>query len=198
MLILGLTGSVAMGKSTTAAMFAAAGLPVFDADRAVHRLYRGAAVPVVEAAFPGTTVDGAVDRDRLREKVLGNEAAMERLEALIHPLVRAERDAFLAAARAAGHRAVVLDIPLLFETGAEDDMDAVMVVTTSPENQMARMMRREGMTRDRAEAMIARQTPDAEKRRRAHFLVDTSQSLDDARLQVAGILRAIAGMTGRR
>ncbi|MCB1498163.1 MAG: dephospho-CoA kinase [Bauldia sp.] len=198
MLVLGLTGSAAMGKSTTAAMFAAAGLPVFDADRTVHRLYRGAAVPVVEAAFPGTTAGGAVDRDRLREKVLGNEAAMERLEALIHPLVRAERDVFLAAAAAAGHRAVVLDIPLLFETGAEGDMDAVIVVTTAPEIQMARMLARDGMTRERAEAMIARQTPDAEKRRRAHFLVDTSSGLEDARLQVAGILRAVAGMTGRQ
>ena len=128
MLVLGLTGSAAMGKSTAAGMFAEAGVPVFDADRTVHRLYRGAAAPVVEAAFPGTTANGAVDRDRLRDRVLGDEAAMARLEALVHPLVRAERDGFLKAGAAAGRHAVLLDIPLLFETGAEGDVDAVIVV----------------------------------------------------------------------
>lgn len=196
MLVLGLTGSVAMGKSTVAAMFAEAGVPVFDADRTVHRLYRGSAVPVVEAAFPGTTVDGAVDRDRLRDRVLGDAAAMAKLEALIHPLVRAERDGFLHKAAADGHQAVLLDIPLLFETGAEGDVDAVIVVTTTAGNQMARMMARDGMTRERAEAMIARQTPDPEKRRRAHFLIDTGGTFDDSRRQAAGVLRAVAGMTG--
>ncbi|SDB22650.1 dephospho-CoA kinase [Bauldia litoralis] len=197
MLLIGLTGSVAMGKSTTAAMFAEAGLPVFDADRTVHELYRGAAAPVVEAAFPGTTENGVVDRDRLRDRVLGDDAAMARLEALIHPLVRTERDRFLREAAAGGYRAVVLDIPLLFETATEGDVDMVIVVTTSAEIQMARMLARDGMTRERAEAMIARQVPDPEKRRRAHFLIDTSTSIEDARRQVGGVLRAVAGMTGR-
>ncbi len=196
MLVLGLTGSAAMGKSTTAGMFAASGIPVFDADRTVHRLYRGAAAALVEAAFPGTTTNGEVDRDRLRDRVLGDEEAMAKLETIVHPLVRAERDGFMTAALAGGRKTVLLDIPLLFETGAEGDVDAVIVVTTTPDIQMARMLARAGMTPARAEAMIARQTPDAEKRRRAHFLVDTSHGLDDARRQVAGILRAVAGMTG--
>jgi len=195
MLVFGLTGSAAMGKSTVAGMFAEAGVPVFDADRTVHRLYRGTAAPVVETAFPGTTKDGAVDRDALRARVLGDDAAMAELEALIHPLVAAERDAFLGRTEAAGCRLVILDIPLLFEVGADRDVHAVIVVTTTPEIQTQRMLGREGMTPEQAEAMLARQLPDAEKRKRAHFVIDTSGAFDKTRRQVGDVLRAVAGMT---
>lgn len=195
MLVLGLTGSAAMGKSTVAGMFAEAGVPVFDADRTVHRLYRGTAAPVVETAFPGTTKDGSVDRDALRARVLGDDAAMAELEALIHPLVAAERDAFLGRTVAAGRRLVILDIPLLFEVGADHDVHAVIVVTTTPKIQMQRMLGREGMTREQANAMLARQLPDAEKRKRAHFVIDTSGAFDKTRRQVGDVLRAVAGMT---
>jgi dephospho-CoA kinase len=194
MLVLGLTGSVAMGKSTVAAMFAEMGVAVFDADRTVHALYEGAAVVPVEAAFPGTTVNGAVDRDRLRERVLGDDAAMRRLEAVVHPLVKAEKETFLAAAKAAGRRVVLLDIPLLFETAAEGEVDAVIVVTTTAAKQRARMRLRDGMTEARLEAMLGHQMPDAEKRRRAHFLIETGGSLAETRRQVGDVLRATAGM----
>lgn len=196
MLVLGLTGSAAMGKSTVAAMFAAAGVPVFDADRTVHALYRGEAAPLVEAAFPGTTANGAVDRDRLRERVLGDEPAMQRLEALIHPLVRAREEAFCREMAAAGRRAVVLDIPLLFEVGRDTRVDAVVVVSAPERVQKERLMDRPGMTEARMEAMLARQMPDAEKRRRAHFVIDNGGSLDATRRQVGDILRTVAGMAG--
>lgn len=198
MLILGLTGSAAMGKSTASKMFAARGVPVFDADRTVHALYAGAAVPVVEAAFPGTTADGGVDRDRLRDRVLGDEAAMVKLEALIHPLVKREEEAFLSAARDLGRRIVLLDIPLLFETGAEGEVDIVIVVSAPAEVQRQRMLKRPGMTPERLAAMLARQMPDTEKRRRAHFVIDTAGSLDETRGQVGSILRAVAGMAAGR
>lgn len=194
MLVIGLTGSAAMGKSTVSAMFAARGVAVFDADRTVHALYEGAAAPVVEAAFPGTTSGGVVDRDRLRDRVLGNEPAMKQLEALIHPLVKREEGSFLSEARAAGRRIVLLDIPLLFETKVEGEVDMVVVVSAPPEMQRERMLKRAGMTPERLEAMLARQTPDAEKRRRAHFVIDTSGTLDETRQQVDDILRAVAGM----
>jgi dephospho-CoA kinase len=198
MLILGLTGSAAMGKSTVAEMFAALGVPVFDADRTVHALYRGAAAALVEAAFPGTTAGGTVDRDALRARVLGNEAAMSRLEAIIHPLVKSEKQRFIDKAAMAGRRVVLLDIPLLFETGAESEVDAVIVVTTSEANQHARMLRRPGMTEARLTAMLARQLPDAEKRRRAHFVIDTSGTFDDTRAEVKGLLRAVAALAAAR
>ncbi len=198
MLVLGLTGSAAMGKSTVSAMFAARGVAVFDADRTVHALYAGAAVPVVEAAFPGTTSDGMVDRDRLRDRVLGDEAAMARLEALIHPLVKREEERFLSEARAAGRRIVLLDIPLLFETKAEAEVDMVVVVSAPADVQRERMLKRPGMTPERLEAMLARQTPDAEKRRRAHFVIDTRGSLDETRRQVDEILRAVASVAAGR
>jgi dephospho-CoA kinase len=193
MLIVGLTGSAAMGKSTASAMFAARGVPVFDADRTVHALYAGAAAPVVEAAFPDTTADGIVDRDRLRARVLGDEAAMVRLEALIHPLVKREEERFLAEAKSAGRRVVLLDIPLLFETGAEGEVDLVIVVSAPAAIQRARMLKRPGMTPERLDAMLARQLPDAEKRRRAHFIIETSGTLDQTRAQVDAILKAVAG-----
>jgi dephospho-CoA kinase len=198
MLILGLTGSAAMGKSTASSMFADRGVPVFDADRTVHALYAGAAAPVVEAAFPGTTSDGAVDRDRLRDRVLGDEAAMATLEALIHPLVKREEERFLSEARAAGRRIVLLDIPLLFETRAEGEVDMVVVVSAPAEVQRERMLRRPGMTPERLEAMLARQMPDADKRRRAHIVIDTGGTLDDTRRQVDDILRAMAPVAAGR
>jgi dephospho-CoA kinase len=198
MLILGLTGSAAMGKSTVAAIFAQRGAAVFDADRTVHTLYEGAAVPLVEAAFPGTAADGAIDRDRLRERVLGDDAAMTRLEAIVHPLVKAEEERFLAAAVAAGRRLVLLDIPLLFETKAEGEVDAVIVVSAPEAIQRERMLKRTGMTEERLEAMLARQTPDAEKRRRAHFVIDTSGSVEETARQVGDLLRAMAGMAAGR
>ena len=194
MLVLGLTGSAAMGKSTVSAMFAARGVAVFDADRAVHALYRGAAAPAVEAAFPGTTADGVVDRDRLRARVLGDEPAMARLEAIVHPLVKREEERFLREARAGGRQIALLDVPLLFETGAEGEVHALIVVSAPAEVQRARMLKRPGMTPERLEAMLGRQMPDTEKRRRAHFVIDTADTLDATRAQVDEILRAVAAM----
>lgn len=194
MVILGLTGSIGMGKSTTAALLRAAGAAVHDADGAVHALYQGAAVDPVEAAFPGVTREGAIDRAALSRRVLGDEAAMKRLELIVHPLVGAERDAFLARAREERARIVVLDIPLLFETGADKLVDAVTVVTAPFPVQKARVLARPGMTPERFEAILARQTPDADKRARAHFLVDSSRGVEAARRQVEGILRACAAM----
>lgn len=197
MIVLGLTGSIGMGKSTTAKMFADAGVPVYDADRAVHALYRGKAVPAIEEAFPGVVVDGVVDRTRLGEKVLGDKAAMQRLEALVHPMVREEERAFLARANAAQAPCAVLDIPLLFETGREGSVDAVVVVTASEAVQRERVMARDGMTEERFEAIRAKQMPDAEKRRRAHFLVDTGHGMASAERAVAAILKAVAFMSGK-
>src|SRR5262245_38181194 len=184
MLVLGLTGSIGMGKSTTGKLFVEAGVPVYDADAEVHRLYEGAAVPAIEAAFPGTTADGKVDRTRLAARVLGDQAALRRLEAIVHPLVHEVERQLLADAEAAGHTVAVLDIPLLFETGGEQRVDAVAVVTAPPEAQRARVMARPGMTEEKFAAILAKQMPDAEKRRRADFVVDSSQGLDAAREQV--------------
>lgn len=186
MIILGLTGSIGMGKSTTARMFADEGALVWDADAAVHRLYArgGAAVEPLGQAFPGVIVDGAVDRTRLAEALGRDEDAFKRLEAVVHPLVAQDRADDLTAARAEGVRLAVLDIPLLFETGGDAFVDAVVVVTADPEMQSARVLARPGMTRERFEAILTRQTPDAQKRRRADFLVDTGRGLDAARDQV--------------
>jgi dephospho-CoA kinase len=192
MRILGLTGSIGMGKSTTAAMFAAEGVPVHDADAAVHRLYRGAAVAPVEAAFPGVSVDGAIDRARLAEKVVGDADALARLEAIVHPLVRESEVAFLAERKADARRLVVLDIPLLFETGATDRVDAITVVTAAPEIQRERVLARSGMDTAKLEALLSRQVSDAEKRRRAHFLVDSGKGMEPARRAVAAILAALS------
>ncbi len=193
MIILGLTGSIGMGKSTTGRMFADEGALVWDADAAVHRLYArgGAAVGPLDEAFPGVVVEGAVDRTRLAEALGRDEGAFKRLEALVHPLVAQDRAQDLAAARAEGVRLAVLDIPLLFETGGEAFVDAVVVVTADPEVQAARVLARPGMTRERFEAILARQTPDAEKRRRADFLVDTGRGLDAAREQVRQIVETV-------
>ncbi|MNS75239.1 Dephospho-CoA kinase [compost metagenome] len=193
MIILGLTGSIGMGKSTTGRMFADEGALLWDADAAVHRLYArgGAAVGPLGEAFPGVIVDGAVDRARLAEMLGRDEGAFKRLEAIVHPLVAQDRVQDLAAARAEGVRLAVLDIPLLFETGGDAFVDAVVVVTADPEVQAARVLARPGMTRERFEAILARQTPDAEKRRRADFLVDTGRGLDAAREQVAQIVGTV-------
>ncbi len=198
MIVLGLTGSVAMGKSTTAGFFAEAGVPVHDADSVVHRLYEGDAVPVVEAAFPGTTADGKIDRVKLGSRVMGDLAALRQLEAIVHPMVQDAERRFLAEAEAKGAPVVVLDIPLLFETGGDSRVDAVVVATAPAEVQRARAMTRSGMTEQRFEAMLARQMPDSEKRLRADFLVDTSHGFDDARAQVRAILDKVATMPKRR
>ena len=197
MIVLGLTGSIGMGKSTTATLFREAGVPVHDADASVHALYAGEAVPLVEAAFPGTTRDGAVDRPALSARVLGDNVAMRRLEAIVHPLVRATERRFLEEAAAAGRSVVVLDVPLLFETGAADRVDAIVVVTAPPEVQRARVLARPGMTVERFEQILGRQMPDAEKRARAHFVIDTDRGLEPARRQVADVIRAAAGMMGK-
>src|SRR5215475_15814869 len=198
MLVLGLTGSVGMGKSTTGGFFVEAGVPVHDADAAVHRLYAGEAAPLIEAAFPGTTSGGTVDRTLLARRVLGDQAALKRLEAIVHPLVQASERRFLAEAEARGEKVVVLDIPLLFETGGEERVDAVVVVSAPPQVQRARVLERPGMTAAKLDAILAQQMPDAEKRRRADFVVDTSHGLEAARAQVRAILKAIARMPRRR
>ncbi|RYB03734.1 dephospho-CoA kinase [Lichenibacterium ramalinae] len=191
MVILGLTGSIGMGKSTTAAMFRDAGVPVFDADAAVHALYRGVAVAPIEAAFPGVVRDGAVDRELLRQRVLDDAAVLRRLEAIVHPLVQGERAAFLDAARRAGAELVVLDIPLLFETGGEAAVDAVAVVTAPEPVQKARVLARPGMTEARLSAIVKQQLPDAEKRARARFVIDTGAGLAAARAQVLAVIAAL-------
>ncbi len=197
MFVLGLTGSIGMGKSTAGRFFAEAGVPVHDADGVVHRLYEGEAAAAIEAAFPGTAASGKVDRAKLAERVLDNPAAIRRLEAIIHPLVRESEAKFLAETAARGEPVAVLDIPLLFETGAQERVDAVVVVSAGPEAQRARVLGRPGMTESKLEAILAKQMPDVEKRRRAHFVVDSSGGLDSARAQVHGILRAVAGLPGR-
>jgi dephospho-CoA kinase len=196
--VLCLTGSLGMGKSRTAQFFAEAGIPVHDSDAVVHALYEGAAVPAVERAFPGTAVDGKIDRAKLAAKVLGNDAALAQLEAIVHPLVRAAREKFLKQAQAQGAPIVLLDIPLLFETGSQHECDAVVVVSAPADIQRRRALERPGMTEQKLAALLAKQTPDEEKRRRADFIVDTSQSFDHARAQVREILRAVGKMASRR
>ncbi|MFC5345813.1 dephospho-CoA kinase [Brevundimonas staleyi] len=190
MILLGLTGSIGMGKSTTTAMFAEHGAVVWNADDAVHSLYAkgGAAVEPIGEAFPGVIVDGAVDRTRLAEALGRDDQAFKRLEAIVHPLVAAGRAADLEAARAKGVRLAVLDIPLLFETGGDKAVDAVVVVSADPETQRRRVLARPGMTVERFEAILARQTPDHEKRRRADFVIDTGRGLEAARARVAEIV----------
>jgi len=198
MFVLGLTGSLGMGKSTTARFFAEAGVPVHDADAVVHRLYEGEAAAAIEAAFPGTTAAGIVDRAKLSARVLNDPAALKRLEAIVHPLVHAAERRLLAEAKAKGETVAVLDIPLLFETGGDQRVDAVVVVSAPPEVQRQRVLERPGMTVEKLESILARQLPDAEKRRRADFVVDTSLGLESARAQVRAILAAVATMPRRR
>jgi dephospho-CoA kinase len=198
MMILGLTGSIGMGKSTTAKLFAEAGVPVYDADATVHRIYEGEAVPAIEAAFPGTTSDGKVDRAKLSAKVVHDPAAIQRLEQIVHPMLRSYHQKFLQDAEQAGAPVVVMDVPLLFETGGEKRVDAVVVVTTAPEVQRERILARGTMTAEMLDAILARQTPDAEKRRRADFVVDTSHGLDPVRVRIRDILAEVVKMPQRR
>ncbi len=197
MIVVGLTGSIAMGKSTVAKMFAALGCPVFDADDAVKQFYEAEGAGLVEASFPGVVVNGALSRERLAAHVLGDGGAMKRLEAIVHPAVGLRRTRFLQKARDAGKRVAFLDVPLLFETGGDRTLNLVVVVSASPETQRARALARDGMTATKFEALLARQTPDAEKRRRAHFVIDTDSSIEDTHAQATGLVRAIAALPGR-
>jgi dephospho-CoA kinase len=198
MIILGLTGSIGMGKSTTAKLFAEAGVPVYDADATVHQLYEGEAAPAIEAAFPGTTAGGKVDRQKLSARVVHDPAAMKQLEQIVHPMLGASRQKFFEEAKRAGAPVTVVDVPLLYETGGEKRVDAVVVVTTSPENQRARIMARGTMTSEALDSILARQLPDAEKRKRADFVVDTSHGLDPVRAQIRDILQQVVKMPQRR
>lgn len=195
--VLGLTGSIGMGKSTTAGLFVQRGVPLHDADAAVHRLHSGRAAAPIEAAFPGTVVDGTVDRMKLGAAVLGKPEALRRLEAIIHPLVREEEEAFVARCRRDGAGLAIIDVPLLLETAGQSRCDAVLVVTAPAGVQRERVLARPGMTVEKLEAILARQMPDAEKRRHAHFLVDTSRGLVAAEREVGSILKALAGRPGR-
>jgi len=198
MIILGLTGSIGMGKSTTAKLFAEAGVHVYDADAAVHMLYEGEAAPAIEAAFPGATVDGKVDRNRLSARVVHDPAAIKRLEQIVHPMLGASRQKFLRDAEQSGAPVAVVDVPLLFETGGEERVDAVVVVTTTPEIQRERILERPNMTDEKLDAILTRQMPDAEKQKRAHFVVDTSHGLDPVRKRIRDILNEAVKMTPRR
>lgn len=195
--ILGLTGSIGMGKSTTSGFFRARGVPVHDADASVHALYRGRAVPAIREAFPGAIADCVVDRTKLSAAVVGKPEALAKLEAIIHPLVREEELAFIARCRQGGKDIAVLDVPLLLETGGQGRCDAVCVITAAADIQRARVLARPGMTPDKFEAILARQMPDAQKRRLAHFLVDTGRGLLAAQRQVDSILKALAARPGR-
>jgi len=195
--VLCLTGSLGMGKSRTAQFFAEAGVPVHDADAVVHELYEGEAVPAIAKTFPGAVANGKVDRTKLAAIVVGDNAALARLEAIVHPLVAARREKFLADARSNKANVVLLDVPLLFETRGERCCDAVVVVSAPPDLQRRRALERPGMTEEKFSALLAKQLPDAEKRKRADFIVDSSQSFDHARAQVRDILRLVARMPKR-
>ena len=186
MKIVGLTGSIGMGKSTTARLFWELGVPVYDADAAVHEIYAqgGAAVELVGDAFPGVVVDGAIDRARLGAQVLGAPEALKTLEGIVHPLLGQHRRRFFEQAEENGADLVVLDVPLLFETGGDRGLDAVIVVSAPEHVQRERVLARPGMTLEKLEAILARQLPDKEKRARADIVIDTSQGLEDARRQV--------------
>jgi dephospho-CoA kinase len=198
MFVLGLTGSIGMGKSTTAKFFAAEGVPVQDADAVVHKLYDGEAAAAIEAAFPGTTSGGKVDRVELGKRVLGDAAAIKRLEGIVHPLVAQARDHFLAEAERGGASVAVLDVPLLFETGGDVRCDAVVVVSAPSDTQRERALERAGMTEVKLAAIMARQMLDDEKRKRADFVVDTSRGFEHAHAQVREILKTVATMSKRR
>ncbi|MBI1980812.1 MAG: dephospho-CoA kinase [Methylocystis sp.] len=191
MLRVGLTGSIGMGKSTTADMFRAEGIAVLDSDQLVHELYRGPAALEIERVFPGVVVDGAVDRQRLAARVLNDPSALKRLENIVHPMVWAARDALVEERRRKGDRIVVFDIPLLFETGAEKDFDAIVVATAVEDVQKTRVLARKGMTAEKFASILSKQTPDSEKRARADFVVHTDKGLDAAREEVRNILKAL-------
>jgi dephospho-CoA kinase len=198
MIVLALTGSIGMGKSTTATLFAEAGVPVYDADATVHKVYESEAAPAIEAAFPGTTADGKVDRAKLSARVVHDPAALRQLEQIVHPMLGAYHQKFLEDAERSGAPVAVVDVPLLFETGGEKRVDAVVVVTTSPENQRERILARGNMSSEALDAILARQMPDAEKRKRADFVVDTSHGLDPVRARIRDIVAEAAKMPRRR
>ena len=193
MKVIGLTGSIGMGKSTTAAMFRDAGIPVYDADAAVHAAYDvgGVAVGPVGEAFPGTVRDGRVDRQALGKAVLGDPEAVKKLNSIVHPLIGRDRARVFEAAEAGGADMIILDVPLIFETGGEKNMDAVIVVTAPAEVQRERVLAREGMTPERLAGILSHQVPDAEKRARADYVIDTGQGLEHARAQVAKVIEAL-------
>lgn len=194
--ILGLTGSIGMGKSATSAMFRELGAWIYDADAAVHEIYSGSATPLVEEAFPGVSENGVVNREKLGAAVLGNAEALRRLESIVHPLLRDHQLGLVRNAVEQNAPLLVMDVPLLFETGGDKRCDAVAVVSTDPEIQRQRVLARPGMTPEKFEMIHVKQMPDAEKRSRAQFIIDTGRGFDDARRQVADIVRALAGRTG--
>ena len=198
MIVVGLTGSIAMGKSTVSPMFAELGVPTFDADGAVRDFYAGEGSKAVEAAFPGVVVSGQVDRERLGARVLGDAEALQRLEGLVHPAVGEARGRFLERAAAAGRRLVIVDVPLLFETGGEANVDLIIVVSAPESIQRARALARAGMTEAKLDAILSRQTSDAEKRRRAHFVIDTRGPLELTRAVVGQFMRSVGSMAGGR
>ena len=191
MMVLGLTGSIGMGKSTTLAMFAEAGVPTYSADAAVHALYENEAVPLIESAFPGTVANGKVDREKLSRAVLGNREQLARLEAIVHPLVRIKELEFIKAARKSGARLAVVDIPLLFETGGEKRVDKIAVVSAEPDVQRQRVLARPGMSEAKLDAILARQMPDADKRAKANYIINTGNGLEPARAAVRAIIKSV-------
>ncbi|MEP7452633.1 dephospho-CoA kinase [Phyllobacterium sp. SB3] len=195
MIVLGLTGSIGMGKSTTAQMFLDAGIPVYSADDTVHRLYKSAAAPLIEQAFPGTTNSGEVDRSKLSAAVMGKPKALQKLEKIVHPLVRNEENRFRREAKENGAELILLDIPLLFETAAENRVDKVLVVTAPEEVQRERVLARPDMTVEKLDAILARQIPDGEKRKRADFVLDTSHGLEAARADVLELIHSLVDMS---
>ncbi len=198
MRVLGLTGSIGMGKSTTAKLFAEEGVPVYDADATVHMIYENEAAPAVEAAFPGTTHGGRVDREKLSARVVHDADAMKQLEAIVHPMLKAHHQKFLDDAERSGAPVAVVDIPLLYETGGDARVDAVVVVSTTEDIQRERILSRAAMTPEKLDAILGRQMPDAEKRRRADFIVDTSHGLDPVRARIRDILKEVVKMPRRR
>ncbi len=196
MLVIGLTGSMGMGKSTAASRFADHGIPVFDADAEVHRLYEGRAVAPIEEAFPGVTREGRVDRGLLSARLVDNPDGLARLESIIHPLVRDAREAFLEHHADAGAAMAVLEIPLLFEVGAESGVDVTIVVTAPAEVQRARLLERKGMTQEKLDALLANQMPDAEKRRRADFVVDTDRPIEETAAEIDKLIESLRGREG--
>jgi dephospho-CoA kinase len=198
MLIIGLTGSIGMGKSTTAQFFLEAGIPVHDADYAVHELYEGNAAPLINKAFPNTMREGKVDRDALFSHLVNSPLAMKQLEAIIHPLVKQHREEFMAKAIKAGARIIVLDVPLLFETATNKDCDIILVVSAPLSVQKHRVLARVGMTEERFQTILSKQMPDSQKRQRAHFMIDTGRGLLQAKQQVNDVLRCLAPVFGHK
>lgn len=197
MIVIGLTGSIGMGKSTVAERFRQLGIPVCDADAVVHELYEGAAVAPIEAAFPGTTSGGKVDRVKLGQAVLKNPHGLKRLEAIVHPMVQEAEREFLRKAAEQGAQMAVLEVPLLFETGGDARVDVTIVVSAPPEVQRERVLARPGMTPSKLEAILARQMPDSEKRRRADFVVDTGVTMEESHAQVDAIVERLRNRGGR-